>query len=96
MTEPAQVPDPNGPPILPYAHPNLGKRVAKFTLGGVLAAGATVTGLLVVGAATVTPTLGASRSTRITWEKRQAEIAAAQRESDPPTTQPTVTAEPIQ
>jgi len=71
------VPDPNGPPVLSYQSKSLIKRTAQLTVTGTLGAGVTVAAILVVGAVLVTPTLGASRSHRITWEQRQQEIAAA-------------------
>ncbi len=97
------VPDPNGPPrspVLSYQSKNLIKRTAQITVSGTLAAGVSVAAILVVGAVLVTPTSGAMRSHRITWEQRQKEIAEAQASSDtcgpmdPPTSEAMPTREP--
>jgi hypothetical protein len=66
-----QVPDPEGPPT---------RRARKQrTVAGILASGTMVVvggaAALMVVATAVTPTSGALRSQRVTWQERQREIA---------------------
>jgi hypothetical protein len=73
-----QVPDPNGPPVLPYCSLKKTRRVfevsattvAVVALGGVVA-------FIALGTVT-TSTSGALRSQRVKWEEHKAEIAQAQ------------------
>jgi len=80
--EEPQVPDPNGPPVLSYCQekfPWTKTRVGMTTTFIVAASG--IVGFLVL-ASVATPTMGASRSHRIKWQQRQAEIDQAQANSE--------------
>jgi hypothetical protein len=82
------LPDPNGPPVKPptmnYLSKNpagdLGRAVGSVSLK-LAGAGVATIAVFAVLAARPTPTLGAMRSQRVTWEQRQMEIAAAQQEA---------------
>jgi hypothetical protein len=73
-----QIPNPNGAPV-PSQLPRKSK-TSPLTKGLAIVVGG-VTAFVALSTI-ATPTMGAARSQRVTWEQRRAEIAQAQAQSD--------------